>query len=98
MPDKRGHLRVDRLKYELCVLQVLRERLRAKRSGWSAPTYRNRDKDSPTDVEVKRDQCYSALNLPQEVETFLGAVQREMSEALALLNRSLPKNPHVRIL
>jgi hypothetical protein len=28
MPDKQGHLRVDRLKYELCVLQVLRERLR----------------------------------------------------------------------
>ena len=26
MPDKKGHLRVDRLKYELCVLQVLRER------------------------------------------------------------------------
>jgi hypothetical protein len=30
MPDKQGHLRVDRLKYELCVLQVLRERLRRK--------------------------------------------------------------------
>jgi hypothetical protein len=28
MPDKQGHLRVDRLKYELCVLQALRERLR----------------------------------------------------------------------
>jgi hypothetical protein len=35
--------------------------------------------------------------LPQEVETFLG-VQREMSEALGLLDRSLPNNPHVRIL
>jgi hypothetical protein len=28
IPDKQGRLRVDRLKYELCVLQVLRERLR----------------------------------------------------------------------
>ena len=99
MPDKQGHLRVDRLKYELCVLQVLRERLRCKEI-WvvGANRYRNPDEDLPTDFEVQRDQYYSALHLPQEVETFLGGVQREMSEALTLLDRSLPRNPHVKIL
>jgi hypothetical protein len=29
---------------------------------------------------------------------FLGGVQQEMSEALTMLDRSLPKNPHVKIL
>ena len=99
MPDKQGHLRVDRLKYELCVLQVLRERLRCKEI-WvvGANRYRNPDEDLPTDFEVQRDQYYAALNLPQDVENFLGGVRREMSEALTLLDRSLPKNPHVKIL
>ena len=99
MPDKQGHLRVDRLKYELCVLQVLRERLRCKEI-WvvGANRYRNPDEDLPTDFEVQREQYYAALNLPLDVESFLGGVQREMSEALTLLDCSLPKNPHVKIL
>ena len=99
MPDKKGHLRVDRLKYELCVLQVLRERLRCKEI-WvvGANRYRNPDEDLPTDFEVEREQYYAALSLPQDVEDFLGGVRWEMSEALTLLDRSLPKNPHVKIL
>ncbi len=99
MANKQGHLRVDRLKYELCVLQVLRERLRCKEI-WvvGANRYRNPDEDLPTDFEVQREQYYTALNLPQDVESFLGGVQREMNEALSLLDRSLPKNPHVKIL
>ena len=99
MPDKKGHLRVDRLKYELCVLQVLRERLRCKEI-WvvGANRYRNPDEDLPTDFEVEREQYYAALSLPQDVEDFLEGVRWEMSEALTLLDRSLPKNPHVKIL
>ena len=97
--DKQGRLRVDRLKYELCVLQVLRERLRCKEI-WvvGANRYRNPDEDLPADFEVQREQYYAALNLPLEVEHFLGGVRREMSEALTLLDRGLPKNPHVKIL
>jgi len=91
---------VDRLKYELCVLQVLRERLRCKENlgGRRQPLYRNPEEDLPTDSRFQREQYYAALNLPQDVESFLGGVQREMSEALTLLDRSLPKNPHVKIL
>ena len=40
----------------------------------------------------------TALNLPLDVESFLGAVRWEMSEALTLLDGSPPKNPHVKIL
>ena len=63
-----------------------------------ANRYRNPDEDLPTDFEVEREQYYAELNLPQDVENFLGGVRREMSEALTLLDRSLPKNPHVKIL
>ena len=81
------------------MLQVLRERLRCKEI-WvvGANRYRNPDEDLPTDFEVQREQYYAALNLPQDVESFLGGVQREMNEALTLLDRSLPKNPHIKIL
>jgi Tn3 transposase DDE domain len=81
------------------VLQVLRERLRCKEI-WvvGANRYRNPDEDLPTDFEVQREQYYAALNLPQDVESFLDGVQREMNEALTLLDRSLPRNPHVKIL
>jgi TnpA family transposase len=98
-PDKRGHLRVDRLKYELCVLQALRERLRCKEI-WvvGANRYRNPDEDLPTDFEVQREQYYAALSLPLDAENFIAGVQREMSAALALLDRGLPKNPDVKIL
>src|SRR5258708_36182427 len=87
MPDKQGHLRVDRLKYELCVLQVLRERLRCKEI-WvvGASRYRNPDEDLPTDFEVQREQYYAALNLPLDVESFLGAVRRECA-AMSLSTR-----------
>jgi TnpA family transposase len=98
IPDKQGRLRVDRLKYELCVLQVLRERLRCKEI-WvvGANRYRNPDEHLPADFEVQREQYHAALNLPLDVESFLGGVRREMSEALTLLDGSLPKNPHVKI-
>jgi hypothetical protein len=97
--DKRGHLRVDRLKYELCVLQALRERLRCKEI-WvvGADRYRNPDEDLPTDFEVQREQYYAALSLPLDAENFIAGIQREMSAALALLDRGLPKNPDVKIL
>jgi hypothetical protein len=62
-----------------------------------ANRYRNPDEDLPTDFEVQREQYYAALNLSQDVESSLGGVQREMSEAFTLLDRSLPKNPHVKI-
>lgn len=98
-PDKQGQLRVDRLKYELCVLQALRERLRCKEI-WvvGANRYRNPDEDLPTNFEVQREQHYAALNLPLDAEHFIAGIQREMSEALAQFDRGLPKNPHVKIL
>jgi len=56
---------VDRLKYELCVLQALRERLRCKEI-WvvGANRYRNPDEDLPANFEAQRKDYYAALSLP----------------------------------
>jgi hypothetical protein len=97
--DKQGRVRVDRLKYEICVLQALRERLRCKEI-WvvGANRYRNPDEDLPANFEAQREGHYAALSLPLQAEEFIAGVQREMMEALAMLDRGLPKNPHVEIL
>src|SRR5262249_8704449 len=53
--DTQGHPRVNRISYELCVLQALRERLRCKEM-WvvGADRYPNPDDDVPTDFVVQR--------------------------------------------
>ena len=47
--------------------------------------------------ELQRKQCYAALNFPQDAESFLGGVQREMSEALTLRDFSARHEPELAI-
>ena len=55
--DKDGAQRVNRINYEICVLQALRERLRCKEI-WvvGADRYRNPDEDLPADFDAQRDR------------------------------------------
>jgi len=57
--DGKGHQRVDRINYEICVLQELREQLRCKEI-WvvGADRYRNPDEDLPQDFDVNREAYY----------------------------------------
>lgn len=98
-PDATGKLRVNRINYELCVLQTLREKLRCK-EVWvvGADRYRNPDEDLPTDFERQRDDYYEALRLPLDADSFIANLQQEMRDALDRLNQGLPKNPDVEIL
>jgi TnpA family transposase len=95
-PD--GGQRVNRINYEICVLQSLRERLRSKEI-WvaGADRYRNPDNDLPADFQERRVACYERLGLPLNAETFISKMQAEMSEALEQLDRRLPRNPDVRL-
>jgi hypothetical protein len=54
--DTEGRERINRVNYEFCVLQALREKLRCKEI-WvvGANRYRNPDADLPADFEVQRD-------------------------------------------
>lgn len=97
--DKDGIPRVNRITYEICALEALREQLRCKEI-WvvGANRYRNPDEDLPADFEIRRGAYYEALRLPQDAKSFTSGVRQEMEEALETLNRGLPKNPHMKIL
>ena len=96
--DEKGKERVNRMNYEICVLQALRDKLRCKEI-WAVGAYRygNPDDDLPKDFEEQREENYRALNQPMDVEPFIGALKQAMKEGLAKLNSGLPKNPKVEI-
>jgi TnpA family transposase len=96
--DAQGRDRVNRITYEICALEALREQLRCKKI-WvaGANRYRNPDEDLPADFEAQRAPYYQALNLPLDADRFITDLQAEMRDALQTLDAGLPKNPSVRI-
>jgi len=96
--DPQGRPRVNRITYEICVLEALRERLRCKEI-WvvGANRYRNPDEDLPADFDAQRQSYYQALNLPLAPERFIVGLQNEMREALRTFDAGLPANAQVRI-
>ncbi len=95
--DAAGRERVNRVTYEIAVLEALRERLRCKEI-WvvGANRYGNPDDDLPTDFEANREAYYQALKLPMDAERFIAEVQAEMDEALTTFDAGLKKNRFVR--
>jgi TnpA family transposase len=97
--DKNGNDRVNRINYEICVLQALREGLRSKEI-WveGADRFRNPDEDLPGDFAEKRDEYYAALDMPHDATTFINRLKASMAESLATLNKGMPKNLKVKLL
>ena len=95
-PD--GTERVNRINYEICVLQAVRERLRCKEI-WidGAGRYRNPDHDLPRDFDDKRSEYYGNLKLTSDPQAFVASLRDQMTTALASLNAHMPHNPKVRI-
>jgi hypothetical protein len=96
--DAAGRDRVNRVTYEIAVLEALRERLRCKEI-WvvGANRYRNPDEDLPADFDENRKEYYQALNLPLDADRFIADLQVEMREALSTFDAGLKKNRHVRL-
>ena len=96
--DNQGRQRVNRITYEICVLQALRERLRCKEI-WvvGANRYRNPDDDLPDDFETSRAPYYEALSLPLDADIFIDQLRAEMRMALDTFNVGLPKNTCVHL-
>src|SRR5947208_822233 len=91
--DKDGEQRMNRVNYELCVLEALREGLRC-RELWivGANKYRNPDDDLPKDFEEKRKEYYAALGQPNEAKSFVDALQQQMIAALGPSTRRCPNS------
>ena len=96
--DAKGRQRVNRITYEICVLEALRDKLRCK-EVWvvGANRYRNPDDDLPADFEAQRIPYYLALKLPLEADRFIADLQAEMREALRILDAGMSRNPGVKI-
>ncbi|MFH1602293.1 MAG: Tn3 family transposase [Pseudomonadota bacterium] len=96
--DAAGRDRVNRITYEIAVLEALRERLRCKEI-WviGADRYRNPEEDLPADFDENREDYYRALSLPLEADRFIADLKAEMREGLSTFDAGLKKNQNVRI-
>ncbi len=97
--EKHGKtLRINRINYEICVLQALRDRLRCKEI-WveGADKYRNPDEDLPQDFDDNRDNYYQDLGHTKDASEFIATIKKQMTEALTSLNQTLPGNKNVRL-
>ncbi len=85
-----GNERINRINYEITVLQLLRDRLRCKEI-WveGAKKFGNPDRDLPQDFRAQRTTYYEALALPQDAQAFIDAQRTAMEDALAMLNAGL---------
>ena len=94
----KGREHINRISYEICVLRALRNGLRC-REIWvdGADRYRNPDEDVPQDFDNKRKNYYEDLNLPLDVNKFIGNLQEKMKEALSSFNANLPSNRKVSL-
>src|SRR5258708_4367408 len=88
--DDDGTSRVNRLNYEVCTLQALREKVRV-REIWieGANRYRDPDDDLPTDFNQKRATYYEALRQPTEADVFIEKLKDDMRKALRSLDGAM---------
>jgi TnpA family transposase len=95
---KKKKKRINRIHYEICVLQALRDRVRCKEL-WveGSKRYRNPDDDLPQDFSQKRETYYEQLNQPIQPAIFIQSLQQTMQEALTHLNQDLPSNDKVSL-
>lgn len=93
-----GEKRINRISYEICVLESLRDQVRCK-EVWvqGARRFRNPDEDLPGDFKKRRDECYEALKLPQSADVFIDKLKSDLAAALSRFNDRIPHNPHVRL-
>jgi TnpA family transposase len=91
--------KINRINYEISVLQALREKLRCKEI-WveGANRYRNPDEDLPSDFDNLREEYYKALRLPLDADVFINELKHKMKTALDRLNTGMSNNQFVRIL
>ncbi len=96
--ERDGSEQINRINYELGVLEVVRDKLRCK-EVWlaGANRLRNPDDDLPADFDAQRATYYAVLNKPSDADTFILAVQQHMQTALTAFDRQLPTNSYVTI-
>lgn len=97
--SENGLQKINRINYEISVLQELKKQLNCKMI-WieGAFRYRNPDHDLPKDFDEKREHYYGLLGLPLNVNEFIEPRRKELHESLTSLNDSILKNKKVEII
>jgi len=96
--DEKNKEKINRINYEICVLQSLRDKLRCKEI-WveGAKKYCNPDEDLPKDFEEEKENYYNALKQPMDGEKFIKVLKENIKKALNKLNDNILKNDKVKI-
>ena len=95
-PDGGG--RVNRISYEIASFRRCATSSGARRCGWWAlvasatPTRTCR-----ADYAERRAGCYERLGLPADAQAFSAGIKGDMKGALTGLDRTMPRNPQVRL-
>lgn len=97
--DENGVERINRISFEICLLQALREGLRC-REIWivGANRYRNPDEDLPDNFEQFRDEYYEILKLPKDPKVFIDQLKHDLEIELNKFNKNILRNKKVKIL
>lgn len=90
---------INRLMYEICVLQTLQKKVRCKEI-WAegADRFRNPDDDLPRDFKYRRMDYYAALGLPPDATAFIQPLKQEMVDELTALDRDILHLRDVKLL
>lgn len=97
--DKDPRIEINRLNYEMAILEILRDKLGCK-AIWIEGAYRYRDpqEDLPSDWEMSREAYYRELNLPLNAAEFIGTLKEQLNQYLQELNDTILTNEKVTLL
>lgn len=96
--SENGSQQINRINYEIAVLQELKKQLNCKMI-WidGAFRYRNPDYDLPMDFINNREYYYNMLGLPLNANDFISLRKVELHRNLKDLNENIPHNDKVEI-
>ena len=91
-------VRVNRINYETCALQTLREKLRTKEI-WieGAKRYCDPDQDLPTDFDARREHYFDLLHQSQDAAQFIQSLRDDLRDALNAFDQGIPANKDVKL-
>lgn len=89
---------VRRKDYEYAVLQLLKEKLKVK-EVWIDGSFKYKDPstDLPKDFDANREFYYHLLNQPLSSEEFCNLLKNNLVLAVNHFDKTITKNPHVKI-
>jgi len=89
---------VNRMNYEIAVLETLRTQLRCK-NIWveGAYRYRNPDEDFPKEFDNQKEKFYKQLGLPMDADDYISPLKAFLEQSLQKLNDSIASNDKVKI-